>query len=191
MQVCPNCHHQNRIGTVFCEQCGGSLIGDAPLATKNFGHRAPESWRTNTGELGSDVFKAGTMLRLEVEGAEPIMLRSKKEMVFGRRDPATGTMPDIDLTPFAGYRMGVSRKHAVLRQGENNRLELWDLGSSNGTYLNGVRLVAHRPNRIHDGDEIRLGQMVMRLYFHRGDENTSDDGKSVNQGNTQNNNTRI
>ncbi len=191
MQVCPNCRHQNRIGIVFCEQCGASLIGDAPLATRNFGHRVPESWRKSTGELGSDVFKAGTILRLEVEGAEPILLRSKKEMVLGRRDPATGTMPDIDLTPFAGYRMGVSRKHAALRQGENNRLDLWDLGSSNGTYLNGVRLVAHRPNRIHDGDEIRLGQMVMRLYFHRPDENTPDDGKSVNQSSTKNNGTKI
>jgi hypothetical protein len=188
MQVCPNCSHQNRIGIVFCEQCGASLIGDVPLATRNIGHRMPEGWRKSTGELGSDVFKAGTMLRLEVEGADPILLRSQKEMVFGRRDPATGTMPDIDLTPFAGYRMGVSRKHAALRQSENNRLDIWDLGSSNGTYLNGIRLVAHCPNRVHDGDEIRLGQMVMHLYFHQPDENTPDDGKSANQGTTKNNN---
>ncbi len=31
MQVCPNCKHLNQIGTVFCEECGASLIGEAPL----------------------------------------------------------------------------------------------------------------------------------------------------------------
>ena len=80
MQVCPNCSHQNRIGIVFCEQCGASLIGDAPLATKNIGSRMLEGWRKTTNDLGSDVFKAGTMVRLEVEGADPILLKSKKEM---------------------------------------------------------------------------------------------------------------
>ena len=40
-----------------------------------------------------------------------------------------------------------------------------DLGSSNGTFLNGTRLSAHRPYQIRDGDEIRLGQMVVRVYF--------------------------
>jgi predicted component of type VI protein secretion system len=28
-----------------------------------------------------------------------------------------------------------------------------------------VRLVAHRPNRLRDGDEIRLGQMVIKIRF--------------------------
>ena len=85
------------------------------------------------------------------------------------------------------HAAGIARRDAALRQGENNRLDLWDLGSSTGTYLNGVRLVAHRPNRIHDGDEIRLGQMVMRLYFHRPDENALDDGKNGNQASPKNN----
>jgi pSer/pThr/pTyr-binding forkhead associated (FHA) protein len=76
-------------------------------------------------------------------------------------------MPDVDLTPFAGYRMGVSRKHAVIRQNDetNERLDLWDMGSSNGTFLNGTRLNANRPYRLRDGDEIRFGQMIMRVYF--------------------------
>jgi pSer/pThr/pTyr-binding forkhead associated (FHA) protein len=44
-------------------------------------------------------------------------------------------------------------------------LELFDLGSSNGTFLNGVRLTAHKAYVIHDGDEIRFGQMALRVYF--------------------------
>ena len=58
-------------------------------------------------------------------------------------------------------------KHAIIRQNDesNERLDLWDLGSSNGTFLNGARLNANRPYGLRDGDEIRFGQMIMRIYF--------------------------
>jgi pSer/pThr/pTyr-binding forkhead associated (FHA) protein len=156
---------------VFCDNCGASLIGDSPLSTKNFNQNQNATASTpEANEIiasaGSDIFAQGTILRIEIEGAEPILLKPKPETVFGRRDPATGSMPDVDLTPFAGYRMGVSRKHALIRQGEGaDRLDLWDLGSSNGTFLNGTRLNANRPYRLRDGDEIRFGQMVMHVYF--------------------------
>ncbi len=175
MQQCGNCGHQNRPGIVFCENCGASLIGKLPLNT-----RALESAsEAKPGEVGSDAvlasqsiaqgmatFMPGDSLKLDIEGAaEPMVLEPKAETILGRRDPATGATPDIDLTPFAGYRMGVSRRHAAIRHGEDNTLNIWDLGSSNGTFLNGQRLNAHRPYRLHDGDELRLGQMVLRVYF--------------------------
>ncbi|MCE7948849.1 MAG: FHA domain-containing protein [Chloroflexi bacterium CFX4] len=166
MQACPNCKHLNRIGVVFCENCGASLIGDAPLGTRSIGINTPMEVREALAVIKSaEPFPADVMLRIEIADAEPILLKQKRETIFGRRDPATGAMPDVDMTPFAGYRMGVSRRHAAIRQAENNQLELWDLGSSNGTYLNGVRLAAHRPNRLQDGDEIRLGQMVLHVRF--------------------------
>lgn len=167
MQVCPNCKHLNRTGVVFCENCGASLLGDVPLGTRTVSSvPLPAEAREAVAVIKSaEPFPADVMLRIEIPDAEPILLKQKRETIFGRRDPATGAMPDVDMTPFAGYRMGVSRRHAAIRRTENNQLELWDLGSSNGTYLNGVRLAAHRPNRLNDGDEIRLGQMVMRVRF--------------------------
>jgi pSer/pThr/pTyr-binding forkhead associated (FHA) protein len=165
MQRCPNCNIENRIGVVFCENCGASLIGDSPLSTRHIGENSPEIAAGVRAKGGTDQLDSGMVLRLEIDNTEPLILKPKRETVLGRRDPATGQMPDVDLTPFAGYRLGVSRRHAALRQNDNNRLDLWDLGSGNGTYLNGVKLIAHRPNRVHDGDEIRLGQMIVRIYF--------------------------
>lgn len=174
MQQCTNCGHRNRAGIVFCENCGASLIGKMPVDTKSLDSdnaeqtRLAEETRQPQGEKpqGVSTFPAGSYLRLEIEGStEPILFQPKPETIFGRRDPATGAMPDIDLTPFAGYRMGVSRRHAAIRFGDERSLDLWDLGSSNGTFLNGQRLSAHRPYRLHDGDELRLGQMVIRLFF--------------------------
>lgn len=174
MQQCSNCGHRNRAGIVFCENCGASLIGKMPVDTKSLDNEEDnqtelaEATRRPEGEKpqGASTFPPGSYLRLELEGSpEPVLFQPKPETIFGRRDPATGAMPDIDLTPFAGYRMGVSRRHAAIRFGDERSLDLWDLGSSNGTFLNGQRLSAHRPYRLHDGDELRLGQMVIRLFF--------------------------
>lgn len=175
MQRCVNCGHLNRAGIVFCENCGASLIGKMPLDTKSLESSTEDeqaqmgvdsSVIKNVQVQGMAEFVEGTSLRLDIEGSpEPILFKPKAETIFGRRDPATGAMPDVDLTPFAGYRMGVSRRHAAIRFGETNNLDLWDLGSSNGTFLNGDRLNAHRPYRLHDGDEIRLGEMMIRVYF--------------------------
>lgn len=118
---------------------------------------------------GSDVFSETMMLRLEIEGyPTPILIYPKAETTLGRRDPSTGTMPDVDLTTYAGYRLGVSRKHAVI-QLKQKRIEIYDLGSSNGTHINGVRLDPHKPAVIRDGDEIILGKMVMRALFQSSD----------------------
>ena len=55
---------------------------------------------------------------------------------------------------------GVSRKHAVITiVGANASID--DLGSKNGTYLNGARVLSSMP--LNDGDEIRLGSAVFRL----------------------------
>ena len=175
MQQCRNCGHENRDGIVFCENCGASLTGKAPIGTRSLDESNPEekaqleldsSVVSDVKVQGQSIFDNGTQLRLQIEGSpDPILFKPKNETIFGRRDPATGAMPDIDLTPYAGYRMGVSRRHAAIRFGEDQTLDLWDLGSSNGTFLNGNRLSAHRPYRIHNGDEIRLGQMNIKVYF--------------------------
>jgi pSer/pThr/pTyr-binding forkhead associated (FHA) protein len=175
MQKCVNCGHENRPGVMFCENCGASLADEAPMETKSIDASTEdekaelgveESMLLDVRVQGTAIFQEKDLLRLDIEGSsEPIVLKPEAETIFGRRDPATGAMPDVDLTPFAGYRMGVSRRHAAIRFGDEQILNLWDLGSSNGTYLNGERLNAHRPYRLHDGDELRLGQMMIRVHF--------------------------
>jgi pSer/pThr/pTyr-binding forkhead associated (FHA) protein len=69
-----------------------------------------------------------------------------------------GTLDTNDLVVDAN---GVSRVHAVFEQFGNN----WcvrDLGSRNGTWVNGSRIVGDRA--LHAGDEILLGRL--RLLFH-------------------------
>lgn len=49
----------------------------------------------------------------------------------------------------------VSRRHAVLRREADGAYVLTDLGSMNGTYLNGRRVLV--PERLRDGDRIQVG----------------------------------
>ncbi|NDJ86521.1 MAG: FHA domain-containing protein [Chloroflexi bacterium] len=167
----------NRPGVIFCSQCGTNLrTGSNLLGTKTLGEAEKKELEKPPQGLdlimeperrGKAVFPKGGALRLEIEGSpEPILLTfSHSEIVLGRRDPATGALPDVDLTPFAGYRMGVSRRHSQIRYSSNGHLHIFDLGSSNGTFLNGKRLDAHYPYQLYDGDRIGLGQIVIRVYF--------------------------
>jgi hypothetical protein len=71
----------------------------------------------------------------------------------------------INMTPFDGEAMGVSREHAALFR-EDTILTLTDLGSTNGTYLNGLPLPAYQSRIVRDRDELRLG--MLRLVFQFG-----------------------
>jgi pSer/pThr/pTyr-binding forkhead associated (FHA) protein len=69
-----------------------------------------------------------------------------------------GTLESNDLVVDSE---GVSRAHAVLeRLGDTWTVR--DLGSRNGTFVNGGRIVGERA--LHSGDEILLGRL--RLLFH-------------------------
>ncbi|HIJ90076.1 MAG: adenylate/guanylate cyclase domain-containing protein [Desulfobulbaceae bacterium] len=57
----------------------------------------------------------------------------------------------------------VSRKHAMIQREENGRYNLIDLGSSNGTFINGRKI--HTPITLQNGDCIGIGST--RLLFHQ------------------------
>jgi hypothetical protein len=173
MKICPNCQTANREGVFFCDECGQSLIGVNSIATKQFnkdkdtdglgalsGAAAVASW--GTARLSP---KASVIIHVR-DSEDPMTLQPTpdQQMIMGRSDPASGNRPDIDLTPFGAQDKGVSRVHASLRRTDDT-LTLTDLGSVNGTYLNGQRLVSNQARVLRDGDEIRLGKMVMHVYY--------------------------
>lgn len=62
--------------------------------------------------------------------------------------------------PLAGKQ--VSRQHAYLYNQEN-RYFLEDLGSSNGTFVNGKRIPANRPTPLTDSDTFQIGPYLFGL----------------------------
>lgn len=69
-----------------------------------------------------------------------------------------GRVPGTDIVlPYSW----VSRKHAMIQKEKNGRFNLIDLGSSNGTFINGRKI--HTPCTLQNGDCIGIGST--RLLF--------------------------
>ncbi|MEO8609552.1 MAG: FHA domain-containing protein [Chloroflexota bacterium] len=114
---------------------------------------------------GDTILKPNNTIILALVGSEirfPVQLNER--VILGRQDPNNMKLVDIDLTPYSAYEKGVSRRHASLYK-ISNTLSLVDLGSNNGTHLNGYRLLPHQPRLMRNGDEVALGKLVFRVYF--------------------------
>jgi rubredoxin len=86
------------------------------------------------------------------------------EVVIGRINRQTDYSPTVDLTEFDGLKNGVSRRHATMSL-RDKLLVLIDHNSTNGTFLNGQRLVPEQPRVVREGDAIRLGRLVLWVSF--------------------------
>ncbi len=61
----------------------------------------------------------------------------------------------------------VSRKHIIIRRSANGRYYLTDLGSQNGTWVNGVPVIKNVELRV--GDKIRVGVKTVFLFTQQDD----------------------
>jgi CRP-like cAMP-binding protein len=85
------------------------------------------------------------------------------ETTVGRIDPVTGIHPDVDLTPVDGKR-SISRRHARLRRESDGTFSvIEDVGTMNGTFVNGVRLTAGKPQPVEPGDSVIFGTIQCRF----------------------------
>lgn len=92
------------------------------------------------------------LVRIDAPGVEGTVL--------GRSDSGSSYQPDVDLAPFDAQRKGISRRHAVLLR-HRGVVHVLDLGSMNGTFLNGTRLAADAPQPLCVGDELRLAGLTL------------------------------
>ncbi len=100
---------------------------------------------------------------VEIESGITFPLADSNETTIGRVDPVTGIMPDIDLTPVDGKR-SISRRHARIRREEGGGFSvIEDVGTMNGTFVNGVRLVAGRGAPVAAGDTVVFGTIQCRF----------------------------
>lgn len=171
MKTCPYCGYRNRPGSLFCEDCAQPLHEDArlmTLQTRQIDDDESELLRQST--WGTASFEPHAIVVIHVRDAsEPLHLRpTADQLTIGRADVSNPIRPDLDLTPYGAMENGVSRLHAAIARNDNT-LTLVDLGSSNGTFLNGQRLTEQTPRVLRDGDEIRFGRLVTHIYFQ--DEN--------------------
>ena len=92
------------------------------------------------------------------------------QVILGREQTSLDNQTSvIDLTPHNAAQLGVSRRHAKLIR-STATIMIEDLGTLNGSYLNGVKLSPGQTHVLSDGDELRLGKMVLAVIFDKTDQ---------------------
>jgi CRP-like cAMP-binding protein len=101
---------------------------------------------------------------VDVASGTAFFFSSGDETTIGRADPVTGILPDIDLTPVDTNR-SVSRRHAKILRGGDEYHMLEEVGTVNGTYVNDQRIPTGTPVTIHNGDQVKIGLIAMKVVF--------------------------
>jgi hypothetical protein len=167
MVKCPSCGKRHPENTLFCDECGAYLLTEERKRTDPLAVEDVDWLETDFGSASpfSSSSAQPMTVRLSIlESGREVEFTLAKEVSIGRLDPATATFPDIDLTTDGALEKGVSRRHAkITRKGSEVFLE--DLGSVNGTLLNGKRLTPYLPHVLNDQDEVRAGRLLMRVHI--------------------------
>lgn len=167
MIECPSCGRQHRPGTLFCSECGVYLLTGGPLRTEPLPGLDKPATRADPWAAGAGQADEGPQATLTVviqPSARQVVLAGSNEYVLGRLDATRGVFPDIDLTPDGGLDGGVSRRHARIHK-QRTQFFIEDLGSANGTFLNGQRLTPYLPHPLRDQDEIQLGRVRLQIQL--------------------------
>ncbi len=161
---CPHCGKSNQKHELLCYSCGRLL------ERSNSENETQALAETNDLTFSNDYFGPESFLVLRVRGSELTYdvqpQKTEQELIIGRKVVGSAVMPDIDLAEASGETYGVSRLHLSVRyQPRYKTLSVFDLGSANGTYINGQRLHPHEVRVLRHNDEIRLGKLVLKVAY--------------------------
>ncbi|MHB1137428.1 MAG: FHA domain-containing protein [Microthrixaceae bacterium] len=134
--VCPVCSMLNAPGANFCSACGAVLPEGDELETGSFpvvGVDVP-----GEGEVGQLIITRGSTAGARFAIAD--------DVVAIGRDPKSAIFLD-DIT--------VSRRHAEVRREPDGQFSLADVGSLNGTYLDGERIT---DALLREGSQVQVGK---------------------------------
>ena len=114
--------------------------------------------------LGAANFSHRQEIGLYPAGFAPVRVMVAGMFVLGRSGSDNPRQPDLCLSAFEAGQQTVSRLHAAFIS-DQGVIKVVDMSSTNGTFLNGVRIQPHQPRILRDCDEIRLGllKIIIKL----------------------------
>ena len=166
MIKCPFCGTTHVANTLFCSECGTYLLEDDRRGTDPLGTDEIQWVGETEEELEAGPTTQGTgplAIRLKIgDHAREVEASLSKAVHLGRLDPASDVFPEVDLTNDNGLEKGVSRRHARILKREGT-VVVEDLGSINGTFINGKRLAPYLPEVLHAHDQLQLGKLLIEV----------------------------
>ena len=154
--ACPSCGTARAGSDRFCETCGHDFESVAV---------APAGWELvieADREYHARFAVAGVTFPGDA-GAQSLRLDAA-QLRIGRRD---GTADSPEITG-AADDPALSRRHALLRRADDGGYTIEDLGSTNGTEVNGRQLEAGEVVTLSDGDRVHVGAWTAMTIRSRG-----------------------
>lgn len=151
--ICPVCDYKNPLGEVTCARCGAKIQGCEPINNQNseiISIIPQVQTQSDFVEAPQDEDKTGITnnqsLVISNKTGETIVFHSND--ILGRC-----TISTRDHNNF------VSERHAIVIF-RNNTWFIQDTRSTNGTFINGVKVEPDKDYPLHAGDKISLSRHV-------------------------------
>jgi hypothetical protein len=133
-----------------------------PAAEMQAREKSPEAAPPAASAAPPVVSQQHLALRHVASGQILLLDTGRDELLVGRPDPVTGTQPEINLGPFDANRT-LSRRHAkILRQGVIYSVRE-EVGTTNGTFVNGERIKTGAVVPLKPRDRLRFGSIEVEL----------------------------
>jgi pSer/pThr/pTyr-binding forkhead associated (FHA) protein len=179
VKTCPTCHKDNKPEAAVCAFCGAPLMSLLPAVTTESVPDIPLKITPPDHIVQLTKLYADIVVLVVLGQEQPILLRGGGKIILGRYSPGEAA-PSVDLTPYNANLLGVSRQHATITRTDDTFV-LEDLGSTNGTWLNEVKLTPNKPTTFQSGDLIRLGQLGLYVYFDTSKADKDSDSEFILQ----------
>ncbi|HTS95533.1 MAG TPA: FHA domain-containing protein [Streptosporangiaceae bacterium] len=145
--TCPACSAEVKPGDLICFTCGSNLPRRRPDEDPPAPATVMQEYLREEERTGSI---SATVLRLAFPTGN-VEVPAGTSLLLGR-DPAESLV----AAAFSQYD-NVSRRHATVTVDDAGRASIRDEHSTNGTFVNGDRVLPGTTVRLADGDTVRLG----------------------------------
>lgn len=138
-----DCGHRNPTSLRKCERCGESLAG-IDITEEQIAAEQPAKTVSSPTRVNENLNPSISMVSQDGGLRLPL---TQGTMIIGRNNMGS---------PYLSQKMYVSGTHASITV-EGDEISIIDLNSTNGTFLNGIKIVPGNKTIVNPGDVVGLG----------------------------------
>ena len=168
MITCKVCKNQEYHGVVFCSECGSQIAfaSEELVNTLIYPNQNRSLEVDFTQTIPKKLLDERSFILYSTQRDEVIDIPDQNEFTIGRYADGQVITPDVDLNNYDAFDMGISRLHATIRiDPAKNKVFVVDLGSANGSSVNGYEIPANSEVPLNHGDVLSLGKFDMKVIF--------------------------
>jgi pSer/pThr/pTyr-binding forkhead associated (FHA) protein len=168
MIKCKLCSNEEYHGAIFCSECGSQIAfaSNIHINTLVYPSKLGSTTLDLTETIPKHLLEERTFLLFVPETKRTIDIPDQAEFTVGRYIEGQVITPDVDLNQYEAWDKGISRLHATFRvDKEKNTVHVIDLGSANGSSVNGYEIPANSEVPLNHGDTLILGKFKMKVIL--------------------------